>query len=500
MDIRKGKLNISVSLAFQTITMILAVLVKRTLIDICGNEVNGLNALFISIIGFLAVAELGVGHAITFCMYKPIVEGDTDKVAALFQLFQKIYLLIGMFIFFAGLAVTPFLRFFAKDYHSLDVNIYATFVFVLISVTVTYLFSAKTALINAYKNNYITTAITQGGIVLQYVLQITVLYFTRSFEGYLICRIVAVFAQWIASEIVVRKRHAEIIANKARLDPETKNKVRMNVKAMLIHKIGSALVNSLDSVIISAFVGVVALGEYSNYTMILSSMTAVIALIFTSLTSIVGHLYASEDKKTVQKYYECFHLINFVIGAVFFLGYYAVIDQLIAILFSAELIVSKQISFVITLNGFVRFMRQSVLIFRDASGTFYQDRWKPLFEGIVNVALSVLLVKLIGVSGVLLATVITNLLICHLVEPYVLYKYAFRASPGRFCLKNYGMMLLFAVMLIVLDRCLPYISNLFVQLIANGFISIALSFCICGIMLFVNREQRKLMFTILRGE
>lgn len=500
MDIRKGKLNISVSIAFQTITMLLAVFVKRELISICGNEVNGLNALFISIIGFLAVAELGVGHAITFCMYKPIVEGDQDKVAALFHLFQKIYLLIGMFIFFAGLAVTPFLRFLAKDYNELDVNVYSTFVLVLISVTVTYLFSAKTALINAYKNNYITTAITQGGVVLQYVLQIIVLYLTRSFEGYLICRIVAVLAQWMASEIVTKKRYGQIITNNAKLDQETQKKVRLNIKAMLIHKIGSALVNSLDGVVISTFVGVVALGEYSNYTMILSSMTAVIALVFTSLTSIVGHLYATENKETARNYCECFHLINFVIGMIFFLGYYAVIDELIALLFSADLIVSRQISFAITLKGFVHFMRQSVLIFRDASGTFYQDRWKPLFEGILHIVLSVLLAKLVGISGVLLATIITHLLVCHLVEPFVLYKYGFGVSPRRFYLKNYGMIFLFSITLFVLDSCVQHASNLFARMIVNGFISVALSVTVCVLVIILNPKQRKLMMTIVTGD
>ena len=499
MDVKKGKLNIIVSIAFQTITMILSILVKRTLISICGNEVNGLNALFISIIGFLAVAELGVGHAITFSMYKPIVEGDNDKVAALFHLFQNMYLLIGMIIFFAGLVVTPFLPFLAKDYISLDENIYLTFVLVLLSVTATYLFNAKTSLINAYKNNYITTAITQGGIVLQYVLQITVLHITRSFVGYLICRIIAVFTQWLVTEVTSRKKYAEIITNKAKLDPETKVIVRKNIKAMFIHKIGYALVNTLDSVVISAFVGVAALGEYSNYTMILSSMTAVIALVFTSLTSVVGHLYAGEDKKVAQNYCECFHLLNFVIGTVFFLGYYATIDQLVALLFSPELTVSKHISFVITLNGFIRFMRQSILTFKDASGTFYQDRWKPLFEGILNICLSILLVKLVGVSGVLIATITTNLLICHLVEPYVLYKHAFGISPRRFFVKNYCMIFLFGVTLILLDNCLQDASNLFAQLLINGVISVVLSSVACGVVLLANRKQGKLLIAVVKG-
>ena len=178
MDKRKSVLNVSVSIGFKLITMVMVIVVKRYLIRFCGNEVNGLNALYLSVVGFLAVAELGVGSAITFCMYRPIVEGDHDQVSALYRLFRRLYLIIGGIILVSGLATTPFIPYFAKDYAQLDVNLYTTFVIMLISVVVTYFFGAETALINAYKNNYITTAITSGGIVLQYILQIIVLIIT----------------------------------------------------------------------------------------------------------------------------------------------------------------------------------------------------------------------------------------------------------------------------------------------------------------------------------
>ena len=498
MDIKKGKLNVIVSILFKIITMVMAIVVKMALVDVCGNEVNGLNSLYISIIGVLSVAELGVGSAITFCMYKPIVERDDRTVSALYQLFQKLYLFIGIIIFLGGVALTQFLHFFAKDYTELNVNMYVTFLLILISVTVTYMFSAKTSLINAYKNNYITTAITQGGIVFQYILQILVLYVTGSFVGYLVCRIIAVIAQWIVTEIVTKKKYGTIIRTKGVLDNELKGRVKKNIKAMFMHKIGYVLVNTVDSVIISTFVGVVSLGEYSNYTMILSSMVGVITLIFTSLTSVIGHLCVEEDKQTARLYCESFHLLNFIIGSIFFLGYYAVVDNLIAILFSSELIVSKSISFVITLNGFVQFMRRSTLTFKDATGAFYGDRWKPLAEGTLNIVLSIFLVNVIGVVGVILATIITNLIICHVVEPYVLYKTAFDSLPYKFYLKNYGMIMAFSAALIGLSQCLQDISNEFAELVLNGLISLVFSAVLCIVAILMNKNQRKVIMKISR--
>lgn len=500
MDKRKSILNVSVSIAFKIITMVMVIVVKRFLIQICGNEVNGLNALYLSIVGFLSVAELGVGSAITFCMYKPIVEGDNNKVSALYGLFQRLYGIIGGIILVAGLVISPFIHYFAMDYTLLDVNLQTTFVLMLISVVITYFFGAKTALINAYKNNYITTAITSGGIVLQYILQIIVLLLTKSFAGYLACRIMAALVQWLITEMIARRKHSAIIRNKQRVDAGTRKELTKNIKAMFMHKIGTLLVNTVDSVIISSFVGVIALGEYSNYSTILSSMTGVLKLIFTSLTAVFGHLYVEKSRETTMKYCKAFYLLNFVIGTVFFLGYYAIIDNLIAILFSSDLVVTKSVSFVITLNGFIQFMRSNILVFRDATGTFYYDRWKPLVEGLVNIVLSIVLVKWIGVVGVIVATIITNLAICHIIEPYVLYKNAFETSPRKFYFKNYSMIVLFAALLMLLDSCLQGFDSQWTELLINGSLSVGISVVACLVAVLLNEDLSKNLLKVIKRQ
>lgn len=488
MDKRKSILNITVSVGFKILTMLMVIVVKRFLISTCGNDINGLNALYLSVIGFLSVAELGVGSAISFCMYKPIVEGDTDTVSALYHLFRRIYWCVGGAILVGGLVVTPFIDNLAKGYDNSHVNLYSTFVLMLISVVLTYLFSSKTSLINAYKNNYITTAITSGGLLLQYVLQIVVLLLTRSFVWYLVCRIVAVLVQWAVTEWIARRRHGDVLAHPKPLQSAVKGEVVKNIKAMFMHTIGYTLVNTVDGVVISSFIGVGALGLYSNYTMVLTSLTEVLKLIFTSLTSVIGHLYVESGKNSTQKHSEAFHLLNFLLGTVFFLGYYAVIDSLIAILFYEELMVARSISFVITLNGFVQFMRQSTLVFRQATGTFYNDRWKPLVEGALNLVLSILFVQWMGVVGVLVATIATNLFICHVVEPYVLYRYAFSASPREYYFRNYSRIVLFFGVLLLMNCCMWHGGNKWTEFLVNGCLSVGVSTVVCGVVLLFNRD------------
>lgn len=499
MDKQKSILNVTISVASKIVTLVLAVVVRRLLIDRCGNDVNGLYALYVSIIGFLSIVELGVGGAITFCMYRPIVEGDNDKVSALYHLFRKLYLLIGGAILLGGILIAPFVPFFVNDHAQVGTGITGTFIIMLISVVITYLFVAKSSLINAYKNNYITTTINSGGIIVQYLLQILILIVSSSFSWYLACRIMATAVQWSLTNLFVDRNYRHIIVRKSKLDKSGEKEVAQKIKAMFLHKIGLLLINSTDSLIISAFVGVAVLGKYSNYTLIQTSMNDVIILVFTSLTSVLGHLYAEKSRATAKAYCYGFHLINFMIGIVFYLGYYAVIDNLIEILFGTDLVMSKSVSAVITLNGFVQFLRSSTLTFRDATGTFYNDRWKPLIEGIVNVLLSVLLVKQIGVVGVIAATILTNLLISHIVEPYVLYKHAFSASPKGYYIRNYGMILLFAGALVVLDRTMVELTGIWTELIANGFLSVGISCCACAVAALFSRKPLRQVLTIIRG-
>ncbi len=500
MDKKRGILNISISIVFKVLTLIGGILVRRFLIQYIGNETNGLNSLFNSIVGFLSIAELGVGSAITFCMYKPIVNKETDKISALYHLFTKLYLIIGGLILSVGCLLMPLLPYLASDYQNVNQNIYLTYFLFLLSVTVTYLFSSKISLINAYKNNYLTTIITSSSLLLQYVLQIVILFCTKSFVLFLVCAVVASLLQWLATELTTRKIYNAIIKNKQHIDKETKAEVIKNAKAVFMHKIGNILVNSADSIIISAFIGVVVLGKFSNYTMIMSSMVGVISLFFVPLTSVIGHMYVEQDKESVKKYFNFFHALNFVIGVIFFLGYYATIDNLVKLCFGLndDLELSKSISFIITLNYFIQFMRQTTLLFRDATGTFYNDRWKPLIEGVMNIGLSIGFIYLFSyflgedfaVVGVIVATIITNLFVSHIIEPYVFYKYALQIKATFYYIKNYIYMLSFTVALVALHFCLQTYTNEWKELLINGLISIGISIAVSIPIIFTDKDFR----------
>lgn len=493
MDKRRGLLNIGVSIIFKILLLIGSILVRRFLIQYIGNDANGLSSLYISIIGFLTVAELGVGEAITFCMYKPIVEDNQEKVAALYALFKKLYLIIGAIIFFASFIVMFFLPQLARDYSTLDINVHFTFFLTVISVVMTYAYSAKISLLNAYKNNYIATTITSLGTLLEDLLKIVVIIVTRSFVAYLICRIFAVLFQWCVTNIVTNHKYYGVMHKKTRIDQEDKKQIVNNIKAMFMHKIGTVLVNTADSVIISAFIGVVILGKYSNYTTIMTSMTGLLSLFFYPLTSVIGHVFVSASKEEMKRYFYFFYGLNYILGTVFCLGYYAIIDNVIVLCFGYGLELPREVAFVITLNYFIQYLRTSTLMFRSSTGTFYYDRWKPLIEGIINILLSISLVNTVGITGVIVATILTNLLINDVVEPYVVFKHSLQGKPTQYYLMNYGYIILFILSLLVVQKVSIVNNSMIMELLVNGIQAVAISGVPCIIMVATNRYFKEIL-------
>ena len=192
MDKRKGILNIGTSIVSRIVLLLAALFVRRLLIMYIGNEANGLNSLYASIIGMLSVAELGVGSAIVFSMYKPIVDGDDRTVTALYRLYRRLYRIIGAVILAAGMAVMPFLPRLINDYENIGFNVFVPYLLTLISVFLSYMYGAKTSLIQAYKDNYIIAEIVTVTGLLRSAMQIAAILIFRSYTAYLICSIMSV--------------------------------------------------------------------------------------------------------------------------------------------------------------------------------------------------------------------------------------------------------------------------------------------------------------------
>lgn len=474
-DKKKSLLNISVAVILKIVLLIMAFLVRSALIKILGDEYNGINSLFLSILGVLSIAELGIGTAITFCMYKPIIDANDQKVAALYNLFKKLYRIISAIVLVFGLIFSIFLTVLAKDYSISNIQLYTYFYVFLLSSILSYYCGAKSSLICAYKNNFVATIIYSGSILIQNIIQIVVLFIFKSFFAYLIARVIAVCIQNICLDIYTKKKHKSIISTKNKIDSDTKKDLKKNIGALVLHKITSQIFSSVDSLVISSMFGIILLGKYSNYFLILNSMNEVLKLIFTSLSSIIGQYLLKKDKEESYNFYRFMNSVNIVVGFIFYLGYYSVVNEIISICFGDNLLLEKNLIILLTITYYSQFIRQACANFKDAAGLFYKDRFIVLVAAALNIILSIVLAKFIGISGVIVATLVLVLVIYHPVDSFILHKYQFSKRCYKDLFYKLSSIVLFCGGIFIFNKIDLDISNIYLKLLCNGCISILIS-------------------------
>lgn len=425
--------NIKKNLIFNIIkyvtNLLLQFVLRTVLIYYMGAEYLGLNGLFTNIFSFLNLAELGIGSAIVFSMYKPIAENDIEKVKALQNLYKKFYTIISLVVGMIGLAITPFIKYLMSGGVTVDINIYILYLMYLLYTLVGYWSAHKRSLLFAYQRNDVENKIKTVCIIGMTICQIIVLIAFRNYYIYFSISILFSLIECVLIRAVANKLFPNINGKAEKLDAETKKQISKNVTALSMHKIGGAVVFSTDNILISAFLGVVVLGAYSNYAMIVSSLTSIFALLSNALLASAGNLVASSS---VEYVYERFKKINFVFV---YLSSFCTICLIVLIqpfiqkwTGGGEYVLDFLTVVAICLSFYFMRMRTGVNVFKDAAGIFWQDRWKPIVEAIVNLVASIVLVKLIGLSGIFVGTIISTLVAPFWVEPCVLYKYYFKRS------------------------------------------------------------------------
>lgn len=495
MDKKRSMLNIVFAISFKIILLLLAFFTRRILINYAGEEANGLNDLFTSIIGVLGIVEVGAGAAIAFSMYKPIVEGNTEKVSALYYLYRRIYRVIGFILIIVGVCVMPAIPYLAKDVTVNKFEIYGLFLLVITSTYISYTFASRSSLIEAHKNNYVTTAINSICTIFLNVIQIITLLITKSFVVFLVCKVISSILNYVILRIYVKKKYGEIIANKeSKIDPETKKEVTNNIKAMFMHKIGGTLAVTMDSIIISAFLGVLILGQYENYVYIVKAVAGILALMFTPLITIIGHYYVSKSKEDTHRLFERMNLIAFIVMFTAFICVFQIINEIIGFVFGEEFVYETfSVSMVVVINYYVHFLRTPMDLFKDATGLFYKDRYKPIFEGLTNLTLSIAFVATTKrVEGVIISTIITDLFITYIVQGHILHKYAFEKPSRMFFIKEFSFVAIFCLTIFGLSKIHIYHSNVFVQCILNLLVGIGVSLVVIIVCFIIFKELRQM--------
>lgn len=429
--------NVRFALISQAVAILVNFLTRKVFVNILTQEYLGLEGTFSSILSMLSLAELGVGTAITYSLYKPLAENNQKEIIALMQLYRKAYLCIGTIVALLGVLLTPALPLIIKDMPDIP-HIRLIYLMFVGNSALSYFFGYKQSIITANQQKYLISLYHYGLNALMYLGQAGILIITKNYYCYLGLQLLVTLMRNVllsrkADQLFPYVKHTE----PETLDLEVKNTIVRNTKAMVAHRIGGVVVSGTDSLLISYFVGAVSVGLYSNYRMVINGLSAVYSVIFSSLTASVGNLGVTEESKRAI---DVFQKVDF--AGRWLYGFSTVclavlFNPFITLWLGSDYLYDQRLVFLIAINFYVTGMRQSVLTFRDAYGMYWYDRYKPLFESAINLVASIVLAIPFGVAGILLGTLISTMTTCFWVEPYVLYKYGLKHRLSTYFI-SYG--------------------------------------------------------------
>lgn len=484
--------NITAALGGQFFAILFSLITRAVFVKTLSSEYLGLDGLFSNILTILSLIELGVGPAMTFSLYKPLADSDNEKIKSLMELYKKLYFIIGSAMIIIGILFLPFLDFFINTDIRID-NIKFIYILFLLNTALPYFFTYKTSLLITDQKKYIYNIYHYLFFVIYNVLQIIILFLTHNYILFLSVQIVIVCVQNIVIVNKVNKLYPFIKEkNVNKLDSDTEKNISKNVKAMIFHKLGSVLVTSTDNLIISKLVGLSAVALYSNYYLITNSLKKIISQIFDSVISSVGNLVAKENTEKVYDIFEKIFFFNYWIYAVTGVCLAVLLNDFIYLWVGKDYVFSFEILLIIVINYYLNGMRKSVLVFRDSMGLYWYDRYKPIFEALINIVFSVILAKKYGILGVFIGTLISNILTNLWIEPFVLYRYGFSKSTSCYFKRLFVYIVYTIILYIITNTISAYLFSKinFVSFIAKSLFSfIFINVCLI-ILNYKNQNYR----------
>lgn len=481
--------NLVVALIGQAFGLIISFIARIIFVKFLSDEYLGLNGLFTNLLTMLSLVELGVGSALVYSLYKPLADGDNEKVKSLMDLYRKAYNIIGGVVLIIGILFIPFYRYLISEVPSISHLDFIYILFVL-NTAISYFYSYKRSLIICDQKRYIATIYRYVFYFLLNVFQIIVLFLTHNYILYLITQVVFTWLENICISIKADRMYPYLNdKNIKKLDKKELNTISKNVRAMLFHKIGGVVVNSTDNILISKLVGLIAVGMYSNYYLITSALDTITAQFFNAITASVGNLGACTNSKKVKETFNTTFFLNYLIYGVITVCLLILFNPFIEVWLGKKYLFDFGVVLVITICFYLKGIRKTCLTFKDALGLFWQDRYKPIIESIINLVASIILGIRYGVLGVFMGTIISTVTTSLWIEPYVLYKYYFKENIIDYLYRFIKYTLVVVLTYLIVQKIVILISiNGILGLLIKGVVSLILSILIMTIVFIKTNE------------
>lgn len=419
MRTKKSFINMIVAISSNVLNVLVGLVARKIFLDLLGNECLGLNSLLTSIISSLSIVEMGLGTSIIYHLYKPLYDNDIEKVKSLMLFYKWSYRGIAVIIGVLGLLLLPFLPNIIGEIN-FEINYYILYLCFLIDAMCSYVLSYKRSILNANQENYIVQSIHLLYIVTMNGFQILILLLTKNFYLYVLIRVLFRILENLIISYIADKKYAYINEPAKKLDRETIRDIFKKVKGLLLNRIGNIVLTSSDNVVISLISGLEKVAVYSNYMLVANSLITVITSMYGSIQSSIGNFLAENNEKKKENYHNLV-FSNFWLSTFTSTCLLCCIGDFISLWIGEEYKLSLFFTLGYTAFYFSRSMIFSSGAYKEAAGVFYEDRYMGIIEAITNTIISIILGKMIGLTGVVLGSFFTQI-ICFIFD-YSKYLY-----------------------------------------------------------------------------
>lgn len=411
---------------------ILLPFVSRTIIIYTlGNQYVGLSGLFVSIINVLNISELGFSAAVSYILYKPVADGDDDKVCAILSFARKCFAVIGTVVLIGGLIVLPFLKNFISGDVPADINIYILYLFYLGNVVVSYLmFSYKRILFSANQRYDIETNISSVTLLIQYVLQIVLLLVFKNYYLYAIVIPIMTICNNLLCQYISKKKYPRYFC-KGKISKSEIDDLKKKVGGSFFSKLGETIYLSVGNIVISSFFGLAILGKYGNYYYVITSLIAIFAVVHNTMRPIIGNCIVTEDKNMNFQRFLDFDNIYIWISSFCAACLLSLYQDFIFVWVGEENMFAFTMVVLFTLNFFVSRISCVPSLYVEAAGLWWESRFVTLAAALTNLVFAIALAYLIGLQGVLIASIISSLCIMFGGRIVILFRHYFTKDQRK---------------------------------------------------------------------
>lgn len=403
--------NIAFGMILQVYQIAIPFIMRTAMIYFLGVEYLGLNSLFSSVLQVLNLAELGVGAAMVYSMYKPIAEDDTAKICSLMKLYRTYYRVIGGVIGGTGLVLTPFIPLLVKSDLPEDINVYILYLMNLALTVLSYwLFAYKNSLFQAHQRIDIPNKVTLITNTIMYILQFFVLIYIKNYYVYVLISLFTQAMTNILTAIAATKMYPSYVPV-GTLSKDEVSVINHRVRDLFTSKIGFVIVNSADTIVISAFLGLSMLAVYQNYYFILKSIINVIGIGFAACTAGIGNSLIVESREKNFNDLKKFTFLLCWITGVCSCCFLCLYQPFMKIWVGQDFMLEFSAVICFCIYFYVYEVNHLLNTYKDAGGIWHIDRFRTLATALSNLIMNLITVKFWGIYGVILSTVLSTLLV-----------------------------------------------------------------------------------------